>query len=238
MSHRGVFVTGTDTGVGKTVVACQLVRQLRAHGIETAVIKPIETGVSVDGPADAIALREAAGNRDPIEDVCPQQFELPAAPSVAAVSAGRRVDRSAIRSAYDRVCGGSDFVVAEGAGGLLVPIDEQFDMLDLARELSLPALLVARAALGTINHTRLSLEFAQQRGLEVVGVVISHADGVLSTADAANLGALRSLLGDQLLGEIPPNTAAERREPEGGSEDSPIDLDQLLRRLDDLTATA
>ncbi len=239
MTHRGVFVTGTDTGVGKTVVACQLVRQLRARGIETAVIKPIETGVGVDGPADAIALREAAGDRDPIEDVCPQQFELPVAPSVAAASAGRRVDRSAIRSAYERVCGGSDFVVAEGAGGLLVPIDEQFDMLDLALELSLPALLVARAALGTINHTRLSLEVAEQRGLDVVGVVISHADGVLSAADAANLGALRSLLGDRLLGEIPPrgHTGAKQPEAGGSSPGSPIDLDALLRRTDDLRAS-
>lgn len=242
MIPLGVFVTGTDTGVGKTVVACELIRGLRGRGIETGVIKPIETGVGADGPADAIALRHACGARDPIGDVCPQQFRLPAAPSVAAAAAGRRVDLSAITTAYERVRRGCDFVVAEGAGGLLVPIDDRFDMLDLARELRLPALLVARAALGTINHTRLSLEVARQRGLEVVGVVISHADGVLTAADAANLTALRELLDDRLLGEMLPRTD----DPDGSMdaagdpalvEQEPlIDLDRLLLGLQALSA--
>ncbi len=237
MTPLGVFVTGTDTGVGKTVVACELIRRLRGRGIETGVIKPIETGVGAAGPVDAMALRHASGERDPIGDVCPQQFELPAAPSVAAAAAGRRVDLSAITAAYDRVRAGSDFVVAEGAGGLLVPIQHGFDMLDLARRLRLPALLVARAALGTINHTRLSLEVARQRGLEVVGVIISHADGVLTAADEANLGALRELLGDRLLGEIPPraDAFATGADVPGGPgfaiEDSQIDLERLLENL-------
>lgn len=240
MTPPGVFITGTDTGVGKTVVACELIRRLRGRGIETGVIKPIETGVGADGPADAIALRDAGGDRDPIGDVCPQQFQLPAAPSVAAAAAGRRVDRSAITAAYNRIRQGSDFVVVEGAGGLLVPIDEHFDMLDLANELALPALLVARAALGTINHTQLSLEVARQRGLEVVGVVISHADGVLTAADAANLAALRELLGDRLLGEILPRAAAS--DPAAGAqtrltaEPSPIDIDRLLRGVETFSA--
>lgn len=239
----GVFVTGTDTGVGKTVVACALVRGLRARGIETGVIKPIETGVGADGPADAIALRDTCGQRDSLGDVCPQPFELAAAPSVAAAAAGRPVDLSAISRAYDRVRRGCDFVVAEGAGGLLVPIADGFDMLDLALRLRLPALLVARAALGTINHTLLSLEIAHQRGLAVAGVVISHTDGALTDADEANLAALRERLGDRLLGEIPPSAdalaagAGARGGPGSAARDSQIDLDRLLLELRGLSAT-
>lgn len=236
MTPRGVFVTGTDTGVGKTLVACGLIRQLRARGIDTAAIKPIETGVDAGGPADAIALRHACGDRDPIDDVCPERFALPAAPSVAAAAEHRRVDRAAIRAAFERLRRSSDFIVAEGAGGLLVPIEDGFDMLDLALEFALPALLVARAALGTINHTRLSLEIAEQRGLPVAGVVISHADGVVSAADEANLAALRAMLGPGLLGEIPPLFEVEPRAwlPEALQA---IDLDRLWSRLDELSAT-
>jgi dethiobiotin synthetase len=242
MTGLGVFITGTDTGVGKTVVACELVRRLRGRGIETGVIKPIETGVGREGPADADALRRASGRRDPIADVCPQQFRLPAAPLVAAAGEGRQVDVSAIANSYDRVRQGCDFVVAEGAGGLLVPIAEDFDMLDLAQHLGLPALLVARAALGTINHTLLSLEVARKRGLEIVGVVISHADGALSEADEANLDALRMRLGDRLLGEIPPRADASPTPNEADSglsaQASLIDIDRLLSRLRSLSAPA
>jgi dethiobiotin synthetase len=202
VSSPGVFVTGTDTGVGKTVVSCALLRALRARGLNVGAIKPIETGVGPEGPLDAIALRDAADSLDSLDVVCPQQFELPAAPSVAAEVEGRHVDHAAIARAFATVREGRDFVVVEGAGGLRVPIDSKTDMIDLAQSLQLPALLVARAALGTINHTLLSLEVAAARGLEVVGVVVSHSDPNLSDADAANLGALRDGLGDRLLGEV------------------------------------
>jgi dethiobiotin synthetase len=217
--------------VGKTVVACGLVHALRARGVVTGVIKPIETGVGAQGPEDAMALRRACASADPLDDVCPQQFRLPAAPSVAAAAEGRRVDLAAVTRAFERVRGRCEFVVAEGAGGLLVPIDESCDMLELARRLELPALLVARAALGTINHTLLSLEVARQRGLEVAGVVISHADGILTDADEANLAALRAQLGDRLLGEIPHDS-----DPQSGPvADSRIDLDRLLAVLRSLS---
>ena len=173
---RGCFVSGTDTGVGKSLVATTLIGALRAGGLDVGVQKPIETGVGALGPADAIALRDAAGSDDPLEDVCPQHFALPAAPTV----------------------------VAEGAGGLLVPAAEGCTMADLARRLGLPLVIVARAALGTINHTALTLEAAAARGLDVLGVVISHADGALSGPDAENLTALRAALGRRLIGEIPP----------------------------------
>jgi dethiobiotin synthetase len=199
----GLFVTGTDTGVGKTVTSCALVRLLRGGGIDVGVMKPVETGVGRDGPLDALALREAAGVADPLEDVCPVQLALPAAPTVAAACEDTVVDLDAIRAAYARIAARHRAVVVEGAGGLLVPLAQGASMADLARELGLPVLLVARAALGTINHTLLTLEAIDRRGLALAGVVISHASA-LSDADARNLDALRAALGGRLVGEIPP----------------------------------
>ena len=222
---RGLFVTGTDTGVGKTVVACSLLRAFRARGIDVGGMKPIETGVGSEGPLDALALRKAAGGAAALDDVCPLRFTLPAAPTVAARAEGRSVEVWAIHKAYERMRARHDCVIVEGAGGLLVPATEELSMADLARELDLPLLIVARASLGTINHTLLSLEAAVERGLAVVGVVISHADGELTGADAANLTALRDALGSALLGELPPLVAGTP------PADTLIDIDRLLAAI-------
>jgi dethiobiotin synthetase len=224
--RRGCFVTGTDTGVGKTVVGQALVRALRAHGVNVGVLKPIETGVGAAGPLDAMALRDAAGVSDSLDDVCPQRFALPAAPTVAAAAEGRRVDLDAVDRAFTRIAECHAFVVVEGAGGLLVPAAEGVSMGDLAARLSLPVIVVARAALGTINHTLLTLEAAAARELDVLGVVISHADGALSPPDRANLGALRGALGARVIGEIPPLAAGA--EPPLDA----IDVGALLPRRD------
>ncbi len=201
--QRGYFVTGTDTGVGKTVASCALVRALGDRGVDVGVMKPIETGVESAGPLDAIALREAAGSRDPLDVICPQRFSLPAAPSVAAQAEGRTVDLSSIRRAFDRILANHESVVVEGAGGLLVPTTSLCDMADLATDLDLPLILVARTALGTINHTLLSVREIERRGLELAGVVLSNANGPLSGPDRANLRHLEAALGPRLLGEIP-----------------------------------
>jgi dethiobiotin synthetase len=228
MTHAripGIFVTGTDTGVGKTVVACALIAALRKAGLRPGAMKPIETGVGADGPLDAIALRDASGGTDPLDAICPQSFALAAAPNVAARAEGREVELDSIRDAYARIAIGRDLVVVEGAGGLLVPIRSGWTMAELARELDLPLLVVARSALGTINHTCLTLESAASKGLPVLGVVISHAGARLSAADACNLLALKEILGDRLIGEIPPLAAGEAA-PAGA-----IDIDTLTRRL-------
>ena len=197
---RGFFVTGTDTGVGKTVGACAALRALRARGLEVGAMKPVETGVGPDGPQDALALQHAAGGRDPLEIVCPLRFALPTAPTVAAADEGRAVELERIDAAFAEICDGRDLVVVEGAGGLLVPVAPGVDMADLARRLSLPLLVVARTQLGTINHTRLTLEVARARGLQVLGVVLNHTTPSLSDADAANLEVLRREV--PLLGEV------------------------------------
>jgi len=209
----GWFVTGTDTGVGKTVVACALVRSLRARDIDVGVMKPIETGVGPEGPRDAIALLAAAGGTDALANVCPQRFALAAAPTVAAAAEGRRVELDLVCSAFATLAGSHTHLVVEGAGGLLAPAAEGASMADLARLLGLPLLLVARASLGTINHTRLTLEAAAARGLPLAGVVISHGAALLPAADRANLAALRAELGTHLVGEIPTLAPDELPDP-------------------------
>jgi dethiobiotin synthetase len=222
VTGRGVFVTGTDTGVGKTVVACALLRALRARGLDAGGMKPIETGVGPEGPLDALALRAAADDADALDDVCPERFALPAAPTVAAAAEGRRVDLDAIDAAWTRLRGRHAWMVVEGAGGLLAPAADGLAMADLAARLGLPLVVVARGALGTINHTRLTLEVARTRGLEVAGLVVSHANGALSEADASNLDALRRDPGAPWLGEIPPLAPGARPAADA------LDVDALL----------
>ena len=200
---QGLFVSATDTGVGKTLVACELIRRLRRRGIDACGMKPVETGVGPDGPQDALALRAAAGGTDPLEDVCPQRFALPAAPAVAAEAEGRAVEIDPLLQGFARLAARHACVMVEGAGGLLVPLTRGCDMAGLARDLGLPVLVVARARLGTLNHTLLTLEALRARGLALAGVVVSHAEGPVSASDAQNLGYLRSILGETLIGEIP-----------------------------------
>jgi dethiobiotin synthetase len=221
----GIFVTGTDTGVGKTVVSCALIAAFRKTGLRVGALKPIETGVGQDGPLDAIALRDAAGSTEPLATICPQQFALPAAPNAAAHAENREVDLAAIDAAYETLAKGRDLLVVEGAGGLLVPIRPDWTMAELARRLDLPLLVVARASLGTINHTALTLEVAASKGLPVLGVIISHESGPISAADATNLTILKKFLGTQLIGEIPPLEPGESPPPDA------IDIDALTQRL-------
>ena len=221
----GIFVTGTDTGVGKTLVSLALIAAFRKSGLKVGAMKPIETGVGEDGPLDAIALRDAAGSTDPLATICPQQFALPAAPNAAASAEDREVDLTAIDAAYETLANRHDLMVVEGAGGLLVPIRDDWTMAELARRLELPLLVVARASLGTINHTALTLEVAASKELPVLGVIISHADGPISAADACNLLALKEFLGNRLLGEVPPLGPAEAPAADA------IDFDAVTQRL-------
>ncbi len=202
--RRGFFVTGTDTGVGKTLVACALVRGLRARGRDVGVMKPIETGVGTAGPLDALALHEAAGSVDDLADVCPQRFALPAAPTAAAEAEGAKVDCAAVRAAFARLAKAHELMVVEGAGGLLVPAAPGMSMGDLAAELGLALIVVARPALGTINHTLLTLEAARARDLPLAGVVISHSGGRVSDSELFNLAVLRRAVGEALVGAIAP----------------------------------
>ena len=223
----GLFITGTDTGVGKTFVSCALARGLRAAGVDVGVMKPVETGVSGSGPEDARALIRAAGVRDELDLVCPIQYAMPAAPEAAAAAEGlgtAAASTDRIRCAFSTLSERHAFMLVEGAGGILVPFDEKTTMADVARQLGLPVLIVARTSLGTINHTLLTLEACASRELDVLGVVLSHATGVLSEADAQNLEVLRRALGDRLLGEVPPQAQPDDVTPTDAGLDAVLPL--------------
>jgi dethiobiotin synthetase len=229
----GVFITGTDTGVGKTVVTCALARGLRAAGVDVGVMKPIETGVPEAGPEDARALIRAARVDDPLELVCPFQYGMPAAPEAAAALEGRPVSVEVIAAAHTKLAALHDFVLVEGAGGLLVPLDERTTMASLAERLELGVLIVARASLGTINHTLLTLEACATRALDVVGVVVSHATGPLSTADARNLDVLKRALGEHLIGEVRPHARPDEVDPRDAGLDAILDLAHRMTARND-----
>jgi dethiobiotin synthetase len=199
---KGLFITGTDTGVGKTVVACMIAAALKARGLDVGVMKPIATGGRETGSGlvseDAEALMAAAGTDDPIHIVNPICFKPPVAPSVAARLAQQPVDLSAVWQVFEVLRDRHAILIVEGIGGLKVPVADGFFVSDLARMMGLPLLIVARAGLGTINHTLLTVECARAAGLSVAGVMLNGARGEESdpsersnAEEIARLGAVR-----------------------------------------------
>ena len=167
-----VFVTGTDTGVGKTFVSVALCREARSRGWSVFGHKPIETGCRPD-PEDAIALAAASGGWQQGPALCQYTFELPAAPLVAARREDRSVDLDAVVATIHRHAAGRRLALVEGAGGWRAPITETEDMSALARRVGWPVLVVARAGLGTINHSLLTAEAIERDGCRVVGMALS-----------------------------------------------------------------
>lgn len=204
---NGIFITGTDTGVGKTLVACGLAALLKECGYHVGVMKPAETGCAErDGqlfPQDAYFIKEASGCSEPLEKICPYRLRDPLAPSIAAEREGVKIDISLLEKIYGEISSAHDITLVEGAGGLLVPILPSFTYTDLARLLKLPLLVVATNRLGVINHLLLTLEHASCRGLRVLGYVFNHLDDQPSLAADTNQEVLFSLTVVPYLGEIP-----------------------------------
>lgn len=192
---RGLFITGTDTGVGKTVVACGIVRSLRADDLRTGAYKPVCSGAErlPDGRpvwGDVAALSRSAGGEFPSELICPQCFIAPLAPPMAAAAEGRQVDVTLLAAGRDAWTGIVDALVVEGAGGLLSPIADGISNADLAGQLRYPLLIVAADRLGTINHTLLTVEAALARKLPVAGVVLNRLTATPDASVDTNLGEL------------------------------------------------
>ncbi len=177
--HKGIFITGTDTGVGKTFVAVGLITALKKLGYSVCPMKPVETGCrSLNGrlvPADALKLICAAEVDEPLNSINPYRFRQPVAPAVAADLEGVVINRQKIFSAYRQLSDKYDITFVEGAGGIMVPIWRNYLFLDFIKDLKLPVVIVARPGLGTINHTLLSIEAARNRGIKVLGVVLNDA---------------------------------------------------------------
>jgi len=212
---RGIFVTGTDTGVGKTIVAATLARLLRMNGVNVGVMKPVTSGCrEEDGPLvsdDALLLCKAAGVPFS-EDIAPYRLREALAPAEAAKCDDVRIDLSVIKASFDRLVSSYDYVIVEGAGGLMVPLSGGLLIADLARELGLPLLVVARPGLGTINHTVLTCFAAQQMGLGVAGVIINGMPEYPDLAEKSAPHHIGSLCGAPVLGIWPQRTEVDEME--------------------------
>ncbi len=219
MMAKGVFITGTDTGVGKTMIAAGILRALMRNDIKAGAMKPIETGCVRTGdrgqvtgdliPADALFLSRIAGMDDPVNVVAPVRFAHPLAPMVASELEGKPVDLETLFHSFAALVQKYEFLVVEGAGGLMVPIkmlngSSTYYMADLIKELDFPAVIVARAGLGAINHTLLTVTHAIGKGIGVRGVIInSTGPAGNAMAERTNPGVLQRICPVPVLGIVP-----------------------------------
>jgi dethiobiotin synthetase len=205
---RGLFVTGTDTGVGKTHVAAQIVRTLVAAGKRVGVYKPVASGCMANASGleseDARALWEAAGRPGELQRVCPQRFAAPLAPHQAARAERRSVDDRLLRSGLSEWTARCEIVVVEGAGGLLSPVSDDSLVADLAADFDYPLVIVAANRLGAINHTLLTIAAARERQLPIAGIVLNDLpEDAADPSRATNLADLAAWAQCPLLADVP-----------------------------------
>jgi dethiobiotin synthetase len=205
---RAFFVTGTDTGVGKTLAStCLAAYFSRNKGLSVGVMKPFETGLPTDRtelfPCDAKSLKEASGTSDDLGVINPCTFELPLAPEAAALQEGKEIDLESAERTYKGIEKSHDITIVEGAGGVLVPIKDNFFFQDLIKRWSLPVVVVARLGLGTINHTLLTCRSLQSEGIRVIGVILNDTDNSGDVAVKTNPRMLRKYLTVPILGVMP-----------------------------------
>ena len=221
---RGLFVTGTDTGVGKTVVAGAVVAALRAAGVDVRALKPVITGLdepgSPDWPLDHELLGRAAARGG--DQVAFELYGPPVSPHLAAELTGREIDVPALLSSIHAAGTRAEAVIVEGVGGLLVPLSISYDVRALALSLGLPLLVAARPGLGTINHTLLTLEAARAAGLEVAAVVLTPWPDHPSTIERSNRETI-ARLGAVEVATLPAIERADPRLLAGAGRELPIE---------------
>jgi dethiobiotin synthetase len=189
----GIFVTGTGTEVGKTVVAAAIARTLAAEGKRVAVFKPAVTGLDEEVETDHALLRRASGSAQRDEEIAPYRYGPPASPHLAAASAGEEIEPDRLRHAARAAADGADAIVCEGVGGLLVPLSPDYLVRDLAADLGHPLVVAAAPGLGTINHTLLTIESARAAGLEVSAVVLTPWPEEPSEIESSNRETIAAL---------------------------------------------
>lgn len=197
------FITGTDTAIGKTFVACALLHALRARGQRAVGMKPVAAGIEADGTNDDVERLRAAGSITVERSLSnPYLLRAPIAPHLAAAEEGTHLALSVVRTAFEKLTALSDAVVVEGCGGFLVPLDDTHDTADLAISLDLPVILVVGMRLGCLNHALLTQEAIQRRGLTLAGWVANRIDPQMLRFEA-NLATLQARIAAPLLGVLP-----------------------------------
>ena len=231
----GLFVTATDTGVGKTVVAGGIADWFRRRGFRVGVCKPAATGCEHvrEGlvSEDAEFLAHCADAAAPLDIICPQRFAEALAPAVAAERAGRRLDWQAIQRALEEIAAEADVLIVEGVGGVMVPMDEKFILRDVIRWLGLPTIVVARPGLGTINHVLLTMSALREADVRTAGLIINRypADSA-SVAEETNLRVIEKWAKAPLLTVVPDEPFTPPTLPEGiVAAMERVDWERLLR---------
>jgi dethiobiotin synthetase len=204
---RGIFITGTDTGVGKTYIAERLALDLRKRGINVGVMKPAETGCHHRAgmliPSDALRLMKAAGSDDSLAFVNPYRFREPLAPLVSARRAGKIIEPRVIAQSFNILRSRHEFVIVEGAGGIMVPLTPRYTYCDLAYTLGLPVVIVSRPGLGTINHTLLTISALRARDISIAGIIINYAaDWKKGLAEKTSLSVIEEMSKLPILGTV------------------------------------
>jgi dethiobiotin synthetase len=186
--HKGIFVTGTDTEIGKTYVACSIARSLVKRKIKTGVMKPFASG----SRQDAYKLIKAASLKEPVDRVNPLFFRHPLAPMVSAKLSKNRANMQKVWKSFRYFAGKYSFNIVEGIGGVMVPLKDGYTVLDMIKEFGLPVVVAARPDLGTINHTLLTVRALQERKIHVIGTVLSGRKR-LGLAEMTNPGVIEKL---------------------------------------------
>ena len=205
---KGIFITGTDTEIGKTIVAGAYAASLRRRGVDVAVMKPFASGaIERNGKLlseDALFLRKAASSEEPLSLINPVCLREPLAPAVAAEVEGRTIDLSAVERAFRELARRHEFVLVEGVGGIAVPVTSDRLVADLRDLFPLPMWIVARPGLGTLNHTLLTIAFARSRGWDVAAVVFNRSSNEPGDpSEETNAETIRAWTGVPVLGTLP-----------------------------------
>lgn len=217
--YNGVFVTGTDTGVGKTLVSAGIGLTLKKKGIDVGIMKPISTG-GIPGN-DVKFLMEVIGLKDKISIVNPVALKNPLSPYVASKIERKRINLNKVFTSYEKLKKIHDFIIVEGIGGVLVPILKDYFVVDLIKELKLPVVIVSRAGLGTINHTLMTIRTLEQRRIKILGIVMNCFTGK-ELSELTNPQVIEELTNYSILAKI-------------NKDKNLLENKELLRKILDLT---
>lgn len=233
----GIFITGTDTSIGKTVIAAGIAGAMQNKGYSVGVMKAVQSGAGIRNARlyspDAEFMMQVIETKDEMELTCPYLLKEAMAPGTAAEIEGTEIDIDIINSAYQELEKRHDIVIVEGAGGIAVPIKKRFLISDLIKYMDIPVLIVARAGLGTINHTFLTIEYAKRSGIKIIGVIINNYRG--GAVEEKNPAVICGLTGIPVTGIIPhdPSVCSERGIPGNivSLVERNVDLDKIIERI-------
>lgn len=204
MKRNGLFITGTDTGIGKTFVGGGIAAIIKKHGIDVGVFKPMLSGESREHPlSDTAILKKMSSDHNTFEQITPFQFAEPLAPYVAAKRAGQDISLSAVMHKWEKIKATHEYFIVEGAGGLGVPLGKDYTVAEVAKAIGLPLLIVARTGLGTVNHVWLTVQVARAMELEIAGIILNGAKEEQSIAEVTNPALIEEMTNIPVLAVLP-----------------------------------